>query len=143
MHRCTHVGRQLFQSGIQCLFSLIDVYGLFYFLHVCRICRLRQFDKTDDLSMLQMIQCTAASDHIQVRLQRDLEIVAMPVNDQITKRVDRDIFRCVHIVHIAIDETHEPVKQLFHDLIKGIFLAIQKTAVTACAVIHTIPPDLL
>lgn len=58
------------------------------------------------------------------------------MDDQLGKDVHGNILGSVDIVYITVDEENKTVKMLFHDLAKGITVAIQKTAVATGTVIH-------
>lgn len=55
---------------------------------------------------------------------------------QIRKGVDSNIFGCVDVMHITVNEENKTTEQLLHYFVKGTFITIEETAVATCAVIH-------
>lgn len=60
------------------------------------------------------------------------EIVPMTMYYQIRKGVDSNIFGCVDVMHITVNEENKTTEQLLHYFVKGTFITIEETAVATC-----------
>ena len=88
------------------------------------------------LAVLYVIESTAPTKHKNIGFECDFEIVPMTMYYQIRKGVDSNIFGCVDVMHITVNEENKTTEQLLHYFVKGTFITIEETAVATCAVIH-------
>ena len=62
----------------------------------------------------------------------------MSMYDKIREGIYRNIFGCVDVVHITVNEENKTPKQLLHNLIKGTLITIEETALATCAGFHIV-----
>ena len=91
--------------------------------------------------MTQTVERTAAPEHIQIGLERGLEVIVLRVQQDIHKAVDGNVLGGMDVPHKAIDEQDETVAIQRHDLLKGRLVAAKKLSIQLCSLIHKTPPS--
>ena len=90
--------------------------------------------------LTQIVEGPALAQQEHVGLQGNLEIIPMPVDQQIGDGIHCQVLRRMDVMYIPVQEENQAEKQLLHDLVNGVLIAIQVTAVATCTVVHQKPP---
>ena len=136
MYDYAHILRQFRNRTMYCSLSLVCQDNLLQSLFILNTFCFGQFDKTQYLAVLYVIESTAPTEHKDIGFECDFEVVPMTMYYQIRKGVDSNIFGCVDVMHITVNEENKTTEQLLHYFVKGTFITIEETAVATCAVIH-------